>query len=203
MSALALWRERLGYQGLSLALVALIASSALALAYQLTREPIRRAELKDLTALLAQVLPAGGYDNDLLQDQVHIQIAGGPPLTVYRARKGGAFTGAVFQTSARGYSGEIQVLLGVDPEGRILGVRVIRHTETPGLGDKIELAKSDWVLAFNGRSLGDPPPERWAVKKDGGVFDQFTGATITPRATVKAVKEGLVLFAAHREEILK
>lgn len=109
----------------------------------------------------------------------------------------------MFQTSARGYSGEIQVLLGVDPEGRILGVRVIRHTETPGLGDKIELAKSDWVLAFNGRSLGDPPPERWAVKKDGGVFDQFTGATITPRATVKAVKEGLVLFAAHREEILK
>lgn len=202
MSTLALWRERLGYQGLSLALVALIASSALALAYQLTREPIRRAETQDLIALLAQVLPAGGYDNDLLQDRVSIATAAGP-VTVYRARKGGVLTGAVFQTSARGYSGEIQVLLGVDPQGRLSGVRVIRHTETPGLGDKIELAKSDWVRAFEGKSLGDPPPERWAVKKDGGVFDQFTGATITPRATVKAVKEGLVFFAAHREEILK
>jgi electron transport complex protein RnfG len=88
-------------------------------------------------------------------------------------------------------------------EGRLLGVRVVKHAETPGLGDKIEIAKAKWILDFNGKFLGDPPPEKWAVKKDGGVFDQFAGATITPRAVVKAVKQGLEFFASHREEIVQ
>jgi len=94
-------------------------------------------------------------------------------------------------------------MMSVDMEGRLLGARVIKHAETPGLGDKIEIAKAKWILDFNGKSLSDPPPEKWGVKKDGGVFDQFAGATITPRAVVKAVKSGLEFFAAHREEILK
>ncbi len=94
------------------------------------------------------------------------------------------------------------MIMGVDRIGTLLGVRVISHAETPGLGDKIEASKSDWILKFNGRSLNDPPPTGWAVKKDGGIFDQFTGATITPRALVGAVKNGLEFFAAHRLALL-
>jgi electron transport complex protein RnfG len=93
------------------------------------------------------------------------------------------------------------VLLGVDADGRVLGARVLSHAETPGLGDKIEVARDDWILSFDGKSLGEPPRERWAVRKDGGDFDQFSGATITPRAVVSAVKSGLELFATQRDAL--
>ena len=95
-------------------------------------------------------------------------------------------------------AGDIDVILGLAADGKVLGARVLAHKETPGLGDKIEVAKGDWILAFDGLSLGNPPPERWAVKKDGGDFDQFSGATITPRAVVRALKGGLEFFAANR-----
>ncbi|MCX8086617.1 MAG: electron transport complex subunit RsxG [Rhodocyclaceae bacterium] len=199
---IALLRGRLVYQGLSLGLVAMLCSAALVIGNALTREAIRKAEADDLAATLAQVLPEGSADNDLLADPLKIG-AGGTAVTVYRARKAGALTGAVFKMASRGYAGDIVVLMGVAPDGRLLGVRVVKHAETPGLGDKIEVAKSKWILAFTGKSLADPPAEQWAVKKDGGVFDQFAGATITPRAVVKAVKDGLEFFAAHREEILR
>jgi len=93
-------------------------------------------------------------------------------------------------------------VMGVDRDGRVLGVRVTRHTETPGLGDKIEANRNPWVLSFTGKSLGDPVAARWAVRKDGGDFDQFAGATITPRAVVAAVKQGLERFAAQRDAML-
>lgn len=204
-------REQISYQGISLGIVAMLCSAALFMGNDLTRDAIAKAEADDLAASLAQVLPAGN-DNDLLNDTVIIGAggttpavgAGGTsPVTVYRARKGGVMTGVVFQMAQRGYAADIVVLMGVDMEGRLLGARVIKHAETPGLGDKIEIAKAKWILDFNGKSLSDPPPEKWGVKKDGGVFDQFAGATITPRAVVKAVKSGLEFFAAHREEILK
>jgi len=202
-------RDHISYQGLSLGLVAMLCAAALVVGNQLTREPIAQAEAANLAASLAQVLPAGSSDNDLLADTLVIKTpivdAGGTaePVTVYRARKAGVVTAAVFRMAERGYAADIVVLMGVDVNGRLLGVRVIKHAETPGLGDKIEIAKASWILAFDGKSLGDPPPEKWAVKKDGGVFDQFAGATVTPRAVVKAVKKGLEFFAAHREEILK
>jgi len=101
----------------------------------------------------------------------------------------------------KGYAGRIVCMMGVDKNGHLLGVRVIKHAETPGLGDKIEPAKSDWIHSFEGKFLGDPLPEKFAVKKDGGVFDQFAGATITPRAVVKAVNKSLLYFAAHRDEL--
>ncbi len=94
------------------------------------------------------------------------------------------------------------MLISVDVQGTMLGARVIKHQETPGLGDKIEAAKSKWIRDFEGKSLDSPPAEKWAVKKDGGTFDQFAGATITPRAVVKAVKQGMQFYADHREEIL-
>jgi len=92
--------------------------------------------------------------------------------------------------------------MAVDADGRILGVRVLKHSETPGLGDKIEITRHAWITSFDGKSLDDPPPAQWAVRKDGGIYDSFAGATITPRAVVRAVKGGLDYFAAHRRQIL-
>ena len=107
-------------------------------------------------------------------------------------------TGLAFEMSGPGYSGLIHVLLGIAPDGTLLGVRVRSHTETPGLGDKIELAKDDWILGFTGKSLRDPAPENWKVKRDGGVFDQFSGATITPRAVVRTITRGLTFFDRNK-----
>ncbi|MEA3639553.1 MAG: RnfABCDGE type electron transport complex subunit G [Lamprobacter sp.] len=126
---------------------------------------------------------------------------GADAITVYRALDGLDVTAVAFETLGQGYAGPIRVLLGIRADGRILGARVLSHSETPGLGDKIEISRDDWITAFNGLSLRDPPPERWAVKKDGGVFDQFSGATITPRAVVAAIKSGLETFAAERDAL--
>jgi len=194
-------REKLGYQPLLLGVVALLASAALAFASEATREAIAAAEAKDMRDSLAELLPPGFADNDLLADRIEIE-RDGQPLTVYRARSGGKVKGAVFRVAERGYAADIQILMAVDAEGRTLGVRVVKHAETPGLGDKIEVKKDAWIKSFDGKSLGDPAPEKWAVKKDGGIYDQFAGATITPRAVVKAVKGGLAFYASHRREIL-
>ena len=105
-------------------------------------------------------------------------------------------------TTNSGYSGAIKSLIGIDKSGNILGVRVIAHAETPGLGDKIELAKSDWILKFNHHSLSDLTAQQWKVKKDGGTFDQFSGATITPRAVVGSVYQGLAFFKQHQTQLL-
>jgi Na+-translocating ferredoxin:NAD+ oxidoreductase subunit G len=194
-------RDRISYQGLSLGVVALVASAALVFANDRTRDAIAAAEARDLAASLAQVLPEGTADNDLLKETRTVDN-GGTPVTVYVARRAGAVSGAVFRMAGRGYAGDVVVLMGVDTTGRLFGARVVKHQETPGLGDKIDVAKSNWIRAFDGKSLGEPPTDQWAVKKDGGVFDQFAGATITPRAVVSAVKAGLAFFATHRQEIL-
>ena len=202
MSTLAAWRDRLSYQPLSLGIVALATCAILVIANQMTRPKVIEAEERDLQTTLSEVLPAGFADNDLLKDNIKIADESGQAVTVYRARKAGAMQGAVFQTSARGYAGEILVLIGIDTQGKLLGARVIKHHETPGLGDKIEASKSKWINDFEGKSLESLAADKWAVKKDGGVFDQFAGATITPRAVVKAVKQGMNFYATHREEIL-
>ena len=194
-------REKLGYQPLLLGAVALLASAALAWASEATRSAIVAAEAKDLRDSLAEVLPAGFADNDLLNDKIELE-RNGVPVTIYRARMAGKVKGVVFRVAERGYAADIQILMAVDAQGGNLGVRVIKHSETPGLGDKIEASKDGWVKGFAGKSLADPAPEKWAVKKDGGVFDQFAGATITPRAVVKAVKGGMEFYALHRQEII-
>ncbi len=200
MIDLATLRDNLHYQGLSLGAVGLVTSGLLALAATATGPSIQAAEKRDLMASLTQVLP-GGFDNDLLADTVAVEGPGGE-VTVYRARHGATIDGVVFRVSGQGYAGAVVCLLGLDPQGRILGVRVLKHSETPGLGDKIEPGKSDWIERFTGKALGNPAPEQWAVKKDGGDFDQFSGATITPRAVVKAIKGGLDLFAKERDRML-
>jgi electron transport complex protein RnfG len=198
---LATLRGKLGYQGALLAAAALITTAALTLAAQATGPAIAAAEAHDLQQSLRQVLP-GSYDNDLLKDTL---VLPGPEgdLTVYRARRAGQVEAVVFQVIGKGYAGRIVCMMGVDKAGHLLGVRVIKHAETPGLGDKIEPAKSDWIHAFVGKFLGEPPPEQFAVQKDGGVFDQFAGATITPRAVVNAVKGGLEFFAREQAHLLE
>lgn len=195
---LALLREKIGYHGALLALATLLTSGALMLANRLTLPAIARAAQEDLKASLVQVLPPGLADNDLLADAISIPGDKGRPITVYRGRKAGVLSAAVFEYSGRGYAGEIVLLVGVDAAGVVQGVRVLKHAETPGLGDKIDIAKDSWIRSFEGKAL---ETARWLVKKDGGQFDQFAGATITPRAVVKAVKEALEFYAAHRAEI--
>lgn len=197
---LSILRENLAYQGLLLGAAALVTSALLVLADRVTAPAIEAAEARDLMASLTQVLP-GGFDNELLADKVAVPGPDGE-VTVWRARRTGVINGVVFKVTGKGYAGPIVCLLGLDPGGKVLGVRVLKHAETPGLGDKIEPAKGDWIHAFAGRFLGDPPLERWGVKTDGGVFDQFTGATITPRAVIAAIRGGLELFAAERERML-
>lgn len=195
------FREKMGYQPILLGTFALLASGALALASNATGGAIAAAEAKDLRDSLSEVLPQGMADNDFLNDTVDLKN-GEKTIKVYRARKGETLQAALFKVAERGYGGDIQVLIAVDAEGKILGARVLKHTETPGLGDKIDVKKDAWITDFDGKSLGDPAPDKWGVKKDSGVFDQFAGATITPRAVVKAVKGGLIFYADHRKEII-
>lgn len=167
-----------------------------------TKEAILERQKEDLLDSLAQVVPDERYDNDLLAQPLEIVDEGGKPLTIYRGTVGSQVNALAWEISGQGYAGEIRLILGLDGEGKILGVRVLSHAETPGLGDKIEVAKDPWILGFNGLSLGDPPEGEWAVKKDGGRFDQFSGATITPRGVVQAIKDGLEFFHSHRTELL-
>lgn len=193
-------RGKLFYQGLLLGGVALLTSAALSFASKATEADIKAAEAADLKQSLAQVLP-GEYDNDLLNDTVTLPGVAGETL-VYRARRQNRVEAVVYRVVGSGYAGAIICVMGVSREGKVLGVRVLKHAETPGLGDKIEPAKGDWIHSFEGKWLGEPAADKWAVKKDGGVFDQFAGATITPRGVVKAVKGGLEFFEKERTTLL-
>jgi len=204
------YRQRVGYQAGLLGGFSLVAAALLVMGDIATRDAIAERTAEDLKASLAQVIPASMHDNDLLANTVSLEPEGtsanteaeaGAPLVIYRALQGLEVRAVAFEVVGQGYAGPIRVLLGVGADGHILGARVLAHAETPGLGDKIEVDRNDWILAFDGRSLDDPSDDGWAVKKDGGIFDQFSGATITPRAVVKAVKRGLTLFASHRDSL--
>lgn len=191
--------------GAQLAIAGLVATLLLAGTWALTRDRIVAAERRAQMQALEIVLPPDRYDNDLVADTVQVQAAawlGRESATVHRAQLRGQPSALVLQTSAPdGYAGPIHLLVAVDQDGRVLGVRVTAHQETPGLGDDIETGRSDWITRFDGRSLGDPSTENWAVRKDGGRFDQFAGATVTPRAVVRAVKRCLDFVARHGDEI--
>lgn len=188
-----------------LGLAGLLAALLLAGTWWLTREDIVAAEHRAQMQALEIVLPPDRYDNDLVNDAVHVQAAawlGLESATVHRARLAGEPSALVLEVSAPdGYAGPIRLLVAVANDGRVLGVRVTGHQETPGLGDDIEVERSDWITRFTGRALGDPPAGEWAVRKDGGHFDQFAGATITPRAVVRAVKRCLEFVARHGGEV--
>jgi Na+-translocating ferredoxin:NAD+ oxidoreductase subunit G len=175
----------------------------LALTNLATSDAIAARGIEDRQSSLGQVIPASIHDNNPVMDTLMLKDDQGRDLLVYRAMKAGQVTGVAYEIYGTGYAGRIKLMLGVDAEGRVLGVRALAHKETPGLGDKIETKKGDWILQFSGLSLDKPPPEKWKVKKDGGQFDQFTGATITPRGVVAAIRKGLDWFKANQAQLLE
>lgn len=195
-------KQHLAYPALLMGAVALLVCCLLLLTNNLTSQPIADRQREDLTKLMNQVLPRSVYDNQPLDQKYQEQIDG-QSYTFYRARMQDKVSAIILFTKTSGYSGEIAMLVAIKADGELSGVRILSHTETPGLGDKIEEAKSDWILGFSGLSLRKPDSNGWAVKKDGGQFDAFTGATITPRAVVKGVYETLQLFKANRQFFLE
>lgn len=198
--------KKLLLPGLLLALFAAVGTGAVAFIYMNAAPRIAAEEKARLVATLNQFIPAERYDNDLLGDSVQVTdsalLGSKEPSNVYRARKGGAPVALVLSSVAPdGYSGDIKLLIAINVDGTLAGVRVISHKETPGLGDRIDAERSPWINGFTGRSLQSPVEERWKVKKDGGEFDQFSGATITPRAVVKAVANTLRYYQLHRDAL--
>jgi len=190
--------EAMKKAGLSLAVFAFISVLLVATTDKLTHDKILENQRLFLLNSLNQVVSRDQYDNDLLKSKIVLSASetGFPRDTpLYFATKNGRLVTAIFEiTSLSGYSGAIKMLVGINATQplSLSGVRVLEHTETPGLGDKVETSKSDWILSFSDKSLQNPPLSKWAVKKDGGDFDQFTGATITPRAIVNAVRSTLL-----------
>ncbi|MGE5320253.1 MAG: electron transport complex subunit RsxG [Hyphomicrobiaceae bacterium] len=189
--------------GTVLFLFALAGTAILAFTHDRAEPVIVRSQQAEKLALINQVLPAALYDNDLLASRKMLPpddlLGTRQPSAMWIARRGGHVTAVVLEAVAPdGYAGDIALLIGIDIDGAVTGVRVTAHHETPGLGDYIERAKSAWIDQFSGKSLTDPEPKHWKVAKDGGTFDARAGATITPRAVVKAVKSALVYFSRHR-----
>ena len=196
------YRKRVGYQAVLLGGFSTLATALLVAGNIATKEDILERQKEDLLRSLNQVIPAEHYDSDLLQQPLSMQDAKGRALTVYRGLEGMRINALAWEVVGQGYAGEIRLILGINAKGEILGVRVLSHAETPGLGDKIEIEKDDWILSFNDLSLESTSAKAWHVKKDGGRFDQFSGATITPRAVVEAVHSGLSFFDEHKDELL-
>ncbi|WP_369855515.1 electron transport complex subunit RsxG [Candidatus Thalassolituus haligoni] len=195
------WRDQPLYQALLLGGACAIVSLLLVLGNLGTQQSIADHQIADKLAMLAQVLPQSYYDNDPLSDTAQLSSpALDGPATLMLARRNGEITALALQLSIAGWGGIIDMILATTPEGELLGVRIISHKETPGLADKIERPKSDWITGFDGKSLANTSEQQWAVQKDGGRFDQFTGATITPRAVVKGVHQGLLLLNQWRQQ---
>lgn len=185
-----------------------IGTVILAITFFSTRAPIAESERQVKLKLFEQVLPPSLHDNDLLKDGIKVAAGGDlgnrDETRAYRARLKGQPSAVILEAVAPdGYSGDIKLLVAVRADGELAGVRVLSHKETPGLGDYIDIGRSDWIKKnFDGQSLAKTLDDAWKVKKDGGRFDYMAGATITPRAVVKAVHKALKYFAAHRDELL-
>ncbi len=173
-----------------------------------TEQRIEENRQRIMLQRLNTIIPETRYDNDLLKDSFTLApsdlLGTGEEATAYLATSSGKAVGVVLPAIAPGgYNGSIYMLVGIYADGTLAGVRVTRHMETPGLGDAIEETRSDWILGFDGKSLDAPTTKRWKVRRDGGEFDQFTGATITPRAVVKAVHSALVYFDENRKTLFR
>ena len=199
-------RRQILLSGAFLWLFAVGGTSLVALTEYSTRTAIVDNERQLLLRNLYALLPRDQLDNDIAADTRDLPAS---PLLgtdqvslVYRARRAGAPVAVVFNSIApNGYNGRIHLLVGVYVDGSLAGVRIVKHAETPGLGDAVEVRKSPWVHSFDGKSLNNPTDTGWQVKRDGGEFDQFTGATITPRAVVRAVHNTLLYYQANADMI--
>jgi electron transport complex protein RnfG len=186
--------------------VAVAVAAALAIASLTLQDRIARNQAARVLATLQPLLPAGSYDNDPALDRILVSSPELPgsetePLPVYRVRLHGAPVAAVLTVIEAGYAGPIRLLVAIAIDGTILGVAVEAHRETPGIGDRIERSKSDWLTRFTGRSLDDPPQSGWTLRAEGGAFDEITGATTTSAAVVSAVRDAMLYFQAHRDHV--
>lgn len=195
----------IGKNGLLLFVFALITAGILAGTYEGTKEQIAESERIAAEKALLEIIPRERFDNDLLLDTLVIPDSAQAQLgkvtgeSIYVARKNQQVVGVIIPAIAPdGYSGNIKMIAGINTDGTLAGVRVLTHKETPGLGDKVDLRKSKWILDFNNKSLNNPKAEGWKVKKDGGEFDQFTGATITPRAVVNRLYQVLTFVQENQ-----
>ncbi len=201
-------KESISRNSLLLGLFALVTAGLLAGTNESTKDRIQAAERKAAQKALLEIVPLERHSNDLLLDTVKIPaeyweslgLDLGGEINIARA-EGEAVAAIIPAVAPDGYSGKIKLIVGINLDGSVAGVRVLSHNETPGLGDKIDLKKGPWILSFNGKSLADPGPDAWQVKKDGGQFDQLTGATITPRAVVNQVRRTLEYFQAEQDII--
>ncbi|NVK20907.1 MAG: electron transport complex subunit RsxG [Kangiellaceae bacterium] len=190
--------------GLILAGFAAICVGLIAFTYFITRDTIASEMQAALARTLNQLVPQNEYDNDVHHDCTLVQsvelLGSNETVHAYRMRKNGQPVAVVLESVApNGYSGKIHLVVGIYADGQLAGVRVSEHKETPGLGDKIDANKSDWILSFSEKSLTSPTIEQWKVKKDGGAFDAFTGATITPRAVVEQVAKTLQFYQQQKD----
>ncbi len=187
-----------------LMLFAATGAALVGLTFTQTEDDIRYNEKLTLLRKLNTIIPADSYNNDLLLDTIIVKpstlLSTKEESLAYRARKNSDNVAVVLTSiAANGYNGPIYLLVGIKTDGSLSGVRVVKHRETPGLGDVVEISRSDWILGFDGKSLDNPNERGWKVKRDGGVFDQFTGATITPRAVVEAVHNALLYFKKNQQ----
>ena len=193
-----------------LALFAIVCTAIVGLVNELTKDRIKSQEEQQLLNTLHSIIEPARYNNEITQDCVTVSTSllsnskhGETQHKAYIARdNNNPVAIAITNSAPDGYNGKIEMIIAINMDNTVSGVRVLKHQETPGLGDKVELRKSDWITSFNGRKLLSDTDTRWAVVKDGGMFDQFTGATITPRAVVKTVKKTLTYFYENKEQLL-
>lgn len=192
---------------LGLGIFAVLTAGLIAVTHQLTEPTIAENVEQAQIAAFNEILPSDRYDNNLATDHVLLDpdplLGSSDPVPAFIARKNGEVTAIIFETIAPGgYNGNLNLLVAIDKEGIVTGARVISHTETPGLGDKVDMKKTQWMNSFTDKSFANTSEAQWNVKKDGGNFDQFTGATITPRAVVRAVKNTLIYFTDNKDVLL-
>lgn len=192
--------------GLTLAAIGAICTALVAVTFQVTKDRISANEQAWLEQSLEPALAGIFFEGSITESKLIIpaphELPGRDDVIVYRVFADTEPVAALFAVTAPdGYAGPIRILLGLSYDGEVTGVRILEHRETPGLGDKIASTHSDWVFQFDGRSLDDPDLKGWAVRRDGGQFDQLTGASVTPRAVIKAMRETLLYLEAHRDEI--
>ncbi len=192
--------------GLVLAIFACASTGLVAVTHYLTKDQIKQQEQAQLLSVLNQVIPHDLHDNELFSSCTLVQaeeLGTEKAMPAYIAKINGEPSAIAIEAIAPdGYNGAIKVIVGMKIDGTILGTRVLSHQETPGLGDKIDLRVSDWILSFAGKQVTDSNLDRWKVRKDGGDFDQFTGATITPRAVVKSVKQAIQYVNQNNQALL-
>lgn len=202
--------QSISKNSLILGVFAAITAGVIATTFQGTKKRIDEQERKAASAALIELIPNSRHNNDMLSDLITLDLAQSQrlgftePANVHVAKQDNKVVAFVVPTIAPdGYSGDIKMIVAINTDGTLAGARVLAHKETPGLGDKIDLRKSDWILSFNNKSLTNPAANLWTVKKDGGEFDQFTGATITPRAVIMRVKNTLLLYQEEQQNWLQ